>query len=140
ARRRGPRAAGRLPDARPDRLRRVARGGAAHARAGRGARASRARRRRPQDDRPRPVNVLGFDTSTAATSACLLRTDGQAFEVLPGPERVAGPPRHAQELMPALARVVDEAGVGWEGVEAVAVGVGPGTFTGLRIGVATARA
>jgi tRNA threonylcarbamoyladenosine biosynthesis protein TsaB len=86
------------------------------------------------------MNVLGMDTSTAATSACLLRADGEAFSVDPVPERLFEPPGHSRELMPAIASAMERAGVGWDEVGAVAVGVGPGTFTGLRIGVATARA
>jgi tRNA threonylcarbamoyladenosine biosynthesis protein TsaB len=86
------------------------------------------------------MNVLGFDTSTVATSACLLRDDGEAFEVVPDEERLLGPPGHARELMPAVAKVMGEAGVDYADLQAIAVGVGPGTFTGLRIGVATARA
>jgi tRNA threonylcarbamoyladenosine biosynthesis protein TsaB len=86
------------------------------------------------------MNVLGFDTSTAATSVCLLRDDGEAFEVIPSEERLLGPPGHARELMPGVAKVMADAGVDYGDVQAIAVGVGPGTFTGLRIGVATARA
>jgi tRNA threonylcarbamoyladenosine biosynthesis protein TsaB len=83
--------------------------------------------------------LLGFDTSTAATAVCVLRSDGQAFEHVPPPERLAEPPGHARELMPAIARALADAGVDWGDLDAVVVGVGPGTFTGLRIGVATAR-
>jgi tRNA threonylcarbamoyladenosine biosynthesis protein TsaB len=86
------------------------------------------------------VSLLGFDTSTAASSACVLRTDGEAFEVRPRPERLAGRPAHASELLPAVAEVMDASGLGWGDLRAIAVGVGPGAFTGLRIGVATARA
>jgi tRNA threonylcarbamoyladenosine biosynthesis protein TsaB len=84
--------------------------------------------------------ILGFDTSTAASAACLLRSDGGAFEVVPAPEALSGPPAHARELMPAVAKVLDDAGAELGALEAIAVGVGPGTFTGLRIGIATARA
>jgi tRNA threonylcarbamoyladenosine biosynthesis protein TsaB len=86
------------------------------------------------------VTLLGFDTSTNATSVCVLRGDGQAFEHVPSIEDLLDRPGHAAELMPAIARTMEEAGVEWDDVEAVAVGVGPGTFTGLRIGIATARA
>jgi tRNA threonylcarbamoyladenosine biosynthesis protein TsaB len=86
------------------------------------------------------VTLLGFDTSTAASSACVLLDDGEAVEVIPNTERLAGRPAHAAELMPAVAEVMERSGVGWADLEAIAVGVGPGAFTGLRIGVATARA
>jgi tRNA threonylcarbamoyladenosine biosynthesis protein TsaB len=86
------------------------------------------------------VNVLGLDTSTAATAACLLRADGRAFEVVPVPAALTDRPEHARELMPAVARTLEDAGLGFADLDAVAVGNGPGTFTGLRIGIATARA
>jgi tRNA threonylcarbamoyladenosine biosynthesis protein TsaB len=86
------------------------------------------------------VTLLGLDTSTPAASACVLRDDGRAFEVAPAAERLTRPPAHASELMPAVAEVMEQAGVIWGELDAIAVGVGPGTFTGLRIGIATARA
>lgn len=86
------------------------------------------------------MNVLGFDTSTAATSACVLRSDGEAFEVAPPVEALAAPPGHARELLPAVARCLERARLGFADLDAIAVGTGPGTFTGLRIGIATARA
>lgn len=86
------------------------------------------------------MTLLGFDTSTSAVSACVLRADGEVFELPPPPERLQLPPAHASELMPAVADVMARADVGWPDLEAIAVGVGPGRFTGLRIGIATARA
>jgi tRNA threonylcarbamoyladenosine biosynthesis protein TsaB len=86
------------------------------------------------------VTLLGLDTSTSAASACVLRADGECFEVVPPPERLQRRPAHAAELLPAVAEAMARAGVGWGDLDAIAVGVGPGTFTGLRIGIATARA
>jgi tRNA threonylcarbamoyladenosine biosynthesis protein TsaB len=88
----------------------------------------------------RQLTLLGIDTSTAASAACVLRGDGQAFEVAPDPSALTARPAHARELMPAVADVIERAGLDYADLDAVAVGVGPGTFTGLRIGVATARA
>jgi tRNA threonylcarbamoyladenosine biosynthesis protein TsaB len=85
------------------------------------------------------VTLLGIDTSTSAASACVLRADTEWFEVAPPPERLGRLPAHATELMPAVAEVMSRAGVGWADLDAIAVGVGPGMFTGLRIGLATAR-
>ena len=84
--------------------------------------------------------MLGFDTATAATAACVLREEGRHFEVVPTPGRLAERPGHARELMPAVAQVMAEAELGFPALDAIAVGVGPGAFTGLRIGVSTARA
>lgn len=86
------------------------------------------------------MTLLGLDTSTSAASAAVMLPDGEEFEVTPGPERLGQPPAHASELMPAVAEAMGRAGVGWRDLDAIAVGVGPGAFTGLRIGIATARA
>ena len=86
------------------------------------------------------MTLLGIDTSTSAACACVLRADGESFELAPPPERLQRPPAHASELMPAVAEVMDRAEIGWGDLDAIAVGVGPGMFTGLRIGIATARA
>jgi tRNA threonylcarbamoyladenosine biosynthesis protein TsaB len=60
--------------------------------------------------------------------------------VVPEPARLGAGPAHARELMPAIAQVMESAGLTFGELDAIAVGVGPGTFTGLRIGIATARA
>jgi tRNA threonylcarbamoyladenosine biosynthesis protein TsaB len=49
-------------------------------------------------------------------------------------------PRHATRLLPLVEEALDAAGAGWDAVERIAVGVGPGGFTGLRLGIATGRA
>jgi tRNA threonylcarbamoyladenosine biosynthesis protein TsaB len=86
------------------------------------------------------MNVVGFDTSLPSTSACVAR-DGQTFSTPPAPvDRLLGPARHSEELLPVIEGLLAEAGISWDELDSIAVGVGPGTFTGLRIGVATARA
>jgi tRNA threonylcarbamoyladenosine biosynthesis protein TsaB len=85
------------------------------------------------------MTILGLDTSTSASAACVLRADGEAFEIVPAADELLGPPRHARDLLPRATEAMERAEVGFGDVDAIAVGVGPGTFTGLRIGIATAR-
>lgn len=82
--------------------------------------------------------VLGFDTSTSRLTVAVLGDDGERFDADAAADD-AGRPRHARELMRAIERAVAAAG-GWPAIDLIAAGVGPGTFTGLRIGVATANA
>jgi tRNA threonylcarbamoyladenosine biosynthesis protein TsaB len=83
------------------------------------------------------VIVLGLDTATTATVAGVLR-DGTVFEVRDDPA-LGERPAHAARLLGAAEEALAAAGVGWDDVTRLAVGVGPGSFTGLRIGIATAR-
>jgi tRNA threonylcarbamoyladenosine biosynthesis protein TsaB len=83
--------------------------------------------------------VVGFDTATPVTTAALLRPDGSAVEAHDEP-RPESRGRHASLLLGLVERVLRDGGVCWEEVSRLAVGVGPGGFTGLRIGIATARA
>lgn len=56
------------------------------------------------------------------------------------PDRGRPRPRHAEQVAPAVEYLCRECGVTLDQLAAVAVGVGPGLFTGLRVGVASARA
>jgi tRNA threonylcarbamoyladenosine biosynthesis protein TsaB len=85
------------------------------------------------------VIVVGLDTATSATVAGVLAGDGRVYEVRDDPEPGARP-AHASRLLGAAEEALAAAGVGWDEVARLAVGVGPGSFTGLRIGIATARA
>jgi tRNA threonylcarbamoyladenosine biosynthesis protein TsaB len=87
------------------------------------------------------MTIVGFDTSLPVSAACVVLPDGRAFATPPPSlERLLGRPDHSAELLPVLAGLLEEAGISWPQVRRLAVGVGPGTFTGLRIGVSTARA
>lgn len=81
--------------------------------------------------------VLGFDTSTANLSVAFTTGSDVGCERIVHPDE-SGRPRHTRELLAVVEGVVGEAG-GWDSVGRIAVGLGPGTFTGLRIGIATAR-
>ena len=93
------------------------------------------------------MNILALDTSTPATSVALCRrgrpseagTEPSAIEARDDPVPGARP-GHAARLLPLAVEVLERGGCAWAELDAVAVGRGPGTFTGLRIGIATARA
>lgn len=84
------------------------------------------------------MRILGFDTATRATTVALV-DGGTVLERRDDPPSGARP-RHTTRLMPMIAELLCEAGWGWDELDRIAVGIGPGTFTGLRIGVSTARA
>jgi tRNA threonylcarbamoyladenosine biosynthesis protein TsaB len=82
------------------------------------------------------MRVLAIDTALAACSAALLDTaDGGivASESLP---MTRG---QAEALMPLVARVMKESGMAFADIDRVVVTTGPGSFTGLRVGIAAAR-
>jgi tRNA threonylcarbamoyladenosine biosynthesis protein TsaB len=82
--------------------------------------------------------VLGLDTATSSTTAALRLGDGRTREARDDP-RPGERPGHATRLLGLAAELLGEAGLGWGELERIAVGVGPGTFTGLRVGLATGR-
>ena len=78
--------------------------------------------------------VLAFDTSAAHCAAALLLPDGRVLTRLEPMEK-----GQAERLMPLLEELLREAGLGWSDLTRLAVGTGPGNFTGVRISVAAAR-
>jgi tRNA threonylcarbamoyladenosine biosynthesis protein TsaB len=82
--------------------------------------------------------VLGIDTSTPATAVALRLEDGRTGEARDDPPAGAHP-GHATRLLGLADGLLADAGLGWPALGRIAVGLGPGTFTGLRVGVATAR-
>ncbi len=78
--------------------------------------------------------LLAFDTATPAVTVAL--HDGE--RVVATQTRVDAR-RHGELLAPAITALLDEAWVPRQDVTAIAVGVGPGPFTGLRVGLVTAR-
>ncbi|HUA95679.1 MAG TPA: tRNA (adenosine(37)-N6)-threonylcarbamoyltransferase complex dimerization subunit type 1 TsaB, partial [Acidimicrobiales bacterium] len=81
------------------------------------------------------VNVLAIETATDLVGAALLRSDGGCVE-----RSHLGGRAHGELLAPAIEEVCATSGCGLDVVDALAVDVGPGLFTGLRVGVATAKA
>jgi tRNA threonylcarbamoyl adenosine modification protein YeaZ len=83
------------------------------------------------------VHVLAIDTSSAAVTAAVAELSEDAIEVLA--QRVTIDARaHAEVLTPSIEAGLREAGLTVRDLAAVVAGTGPGPFTGLRVGLATA--
>lgn len=81
--------------------------------------------------------LLAFDTATPLVTVALHDGDPDAPPVV---ELVSDRPmKHAEQLAPLIERALDQAGLVRQDLTAIAVGVGPGPFTGLRVGLVTAR-
>jgi tRNA threonylcarbamoyladenosine biosynthesis protein TsaB len=80
------------------------------------------------------VLTLAIDTATAQVGVAVGR-DGRVV----GEVRIDGARRHAEELAPAIDYLRRETGVRLDQLACIAVGTGPGLYTGLRVGVTTAR-
>ena len=78
--------------------------------------------------------ILAFDTSAAHCAAALVSGDRLLAERLDPMEK-----GQAEHLFPMLEALLRSAGAGWRDLDAIAVGIGPGNFTGVRLSVAAAR-
>ncbi|MGA9333773.1 MAG: tRNA (adenosine(37)-N6)-threonylcarbamoyltransferase complex dimerization subunit type 1 TsaB [Rudaea sp.] len=79
------------------------------------------------------MNILAIETSTESCSAALL--SGASLLV----RGELAPRRHAQLLLPMCDALLEEAGIGRSALNAVAVGCGPGAFTGVRLAISAAQ-
>lgn len=83
------------------------------------------------------MRILAIDTALGACSACVLEAGAAqplAFEQTPMDRG------HAEALMPMIERVMGTVEGGFSALDRVAVTVGPGSYTGLRVGISAARA
>ena len=80
------------------------------------------------------MNILAFDTCFDACSVAVGRTGSGAVAA----ERLLMRRGHAEALVPLIERTMQSAGLGFEALDRIAVTHGPGTFTGVRIGIAAA--
>ncbi len=78
--------------------------------------------------------VLGIDTSTSQVGVAVGDTGTVRGEV-----RLVGQRKHAEQLAPAIQQLCRDTEVRLDQLAAIAVGIGPGLFTGLRVGVTTAK-
>jgi tRNA threonylcarbamoyladenosine biosynthesis protein TsaB len=83
------------------------------------------------------LRILAIDTALEACAACVL---DEAHESRLSAEAIPMERGHAEALVPLIDRVVGTVEGGFPSLDRVAVTIGPGSFTGLRVGIAAARA
>lgn len=82
-------------------------------------------------------NILAIDSSTLTASVAIVRGDENKYEILATGQSDVN--THSQQLIPLIDSALATAGLGLEDLQGIAIGAGPGSFTGLRIGMATAK-
>jgi tRNA threonylcarbamoyladenosine biosynthesis protein TsaB len=83
------------------------------------------------------MRILAIDTALPAVSACVFESGADEPAALESMPMTRG---HAEALVPLIDRVIAASGGDFATIDRVAVTVGPGSFTGLRVGIAAARA
>jgi tRNA threonylcarbamoyladenosine biosynthesis protein TsaB len=80
------------------------------------------------------MNLLALDTSTDRSALGLITRAGAIFRVTSEPER-----RHGSDLLPRVRDLLEQAAMRVQDLDVIAVGLGPGSYTGLRVGVTAAK-
>jgi len=80
--------------------------------------------------------ILAIDTALDACAAAVLDTETATLMAQESQPMKRG---HAEALMPLIGRVITQSGIGFESLDRIAVTTGPGSFTGLRVGLSAAR-
>src|SRR2546421_190197 len=80
--------------------------------------------------------ILAIDTALDACAAGILDTDAGKLIALESQPMKRG---HAEALMPLIAKLMKDSGIAFAGLDRIAVTTGPGSFTGLRVGLSAAR-
>jgi len=80
--------------------------------------------------------ILAIDTALDACAAGVLDTDSSKLIAQESQPMKRG---HAEALMPLIARVMKASGISFASLDRIAVTTGPGSFTGLRVGLSAAR-
>jgi tRNA threonylcarbamoyl adenosine modification protein YeaZ len=82
------------------------------------------------------MRILAIDTALEACSAVVLDTEPGTVVARESVPMARG---HAEALMPLVARVMEKSGLNFAQIDRIAVTTGPGSFTGMRVGIAAAR-
>src|SRR6516225_11501290 len=80
--------------------------------------------------------ILAIDTALDTCAAAVLDTEASKLIAQESQGMKRG---HAEALMPMIGRVIAQSGIGFAGLDRIAVTTGPGSFTGLRVGLSAAR-
>lgn len=82
----------------------------------------------------RPPVILALENSGLCGSVALVSPDGLIAE-----NSLLSKKTHSKRLLPVIAQLMQDSGCDWQDIDAIAVSIGPGSFTGLRIGLSTAK-
>lgn len=86
------------------------------------------------------MRILAIDTALGACSACVAEAGADGAAQILADETIVMARGHAEALLPLVDRVVSRVEGGFKSLRRVGVTVGPGSYTGLRVGIAAARA